>query len=91
MKLKILTTTLLTIFLNTSNAAFTPDGMFYLGPEDLAPTLGNTYSPRNSYSPWNNYSPVNSYPPWNDSEERLREREVDALEGIQYNLRKLFN
>jgi hypothetical protein len=93
MKLKLSTIVLLTVLMHNSNAAFTPDGMFYLSQEDLAPSMnaiggafGNTYSPWNSYIPRNNYPSENSY-----SEERLKEREVEALEAIQYNLRKLLN
>jgi hypothetical protein len=98
MKLKLSTIALLAILTHNSNAAFTPDGMFYLSQEDLAPSMNaiggafrNTHSPWNSYTPINNYPSENSYSPWNDSDERLKEREVDALEAIQYNLRKLLN
>lgn len=92
MKLKLSTIVLLATLTHNSNAAFTPDGMFYLSQEDLAPTLGNTYSPWNSYTPRNDYYPSeNSYSSWSDSEEKLKEREVDALEAIQYNLRKLLD
>lgn len=99
MKLKLSTIALFTILTHNSNAAFTPDGMFYLSQEDLAPSMNaiggafkNTYSPWNSFTPRNNYYPSeNGYSSWSDSEEKLKEREVEALEAIQYNLRKLLN